>query len=523
MLQNGLTFTDIFCGAGGSSTGLVNAGYELKLAANHSRVAIETHAANHRDADHICADINNYDMRRLPRTDVLWASPICQESSPAGGRKRRVKGQIAIEFEEYGPIESGAWERTRATAYDVIRATEIHRYKAVLCENVVEFAVDWELFDWWRSGMEKLGYNSQIVSVSAAHVGGAGNTHAPQWRDRIYIVFTRKGIPMPDLSVRPLAWCQQCGEDVEAVQAWRNGRRIGKYKQQYDFRCPNAGCRHSLVEPYVRPAASIIDWSNPGTRIGDRPRPLAAATMRRIEAGLAMFPEARTVLTLNHGGHDGRAFPADAAPLPSRTVKIGEGLLVPSGGTWNETATSTATPMRTRLANPKGYEALVTSPFVVEYRNHATAVPVTDPLATVTSQGNHHAVVIPEGAFFVKNHGGYAIPKNMVKGVDEPFGTVTANDNHSLVIPYRNASPKTTDEPFHTMATRDSAALVAPASAIEDCYFRMIQPREQLLAQRFPVDYIVKGTKGEQTMQAGNAVACNVAQLIGERVAAVLA
>ena len=30
-----LTFTDIFCGAGGSSSGLVEAGYELKLAANH--------------------------------------------------------------------------------------------------------------------------------------------------------------------------------------------------------------------------------------------------------------------------------------------------------------------------------------------------------------------------------------------------------------------------------------------------------------------------------------------------------
>ncbi|MET8534742.1 hypothetical protein ABZV67_23175 [Streptomyces sp. NPDC005065] len=30
------------------------------------------------------------------------------------------------------------------------------------------------------------------------------------------------------------------------------------------------------------------------------------------------------------------------------------------------------------------------------------------------------------------------------------------------------------------------------------------------------------GTKGEQTMQAGNAVSCNVAQWIGERVADVL-
>jgi len=30
-----LTFTDIFCGVGGSSVGLTEAGLELKLAANH--------------------------------------------------------------------------------------------------------------------------------------------------------------------------------------------------------------------------------------------------------------------------------------------------------------------------------------------------------------------------------------------------------------------------------------------------------------------------------------------------------
>ncbi|MGI5251891.1 DNA cytosine methyltransferase [Actinacidiphila glaucinigra] len=50
----------------------------------------------------------------------------------------------------------------------------------------------------------------------------------------------------------------------------------------------------------------------------------------------------------------------------------------------------------------------------------------------------------------------------------------------------------------------------------------MLQPREQLLAQRFPADYIVHGTKGEQTMQAGNAVSCDVAQWIGERLAAAM-
>lgn len=474
-----LTFTDIFCGAGGSSNGLVAAGLELKLAANHWQRAIETHAANHPDAEHVCADVNNYDMRRLPTTDILWASPICTEISPAGGRKR-TKGQLSLM--EYGSVSDAAWERTRATAYDVIRATEVHRYKAVLCENVVEFAVDWELFDWWRTGMEMLGYNSQVVSASSAHIGGTDNVHAPQWRDRIYIVFTRKGIPLPDLKPRPLAWCPACGTDVEAVQSWRNGRKIGKYKQQYDYRCPNTACRHTVVEPYIRPAADIIDWSNTGERIGDRVRPLAAKTMERIRAGLAMFPETRTVLTVNHSGHDGRPFPADEAPLPTRSTKIGEGLLVPSGGTWNTAPTSTGEPMRTRMANPKGFEALVSSPFIVEFRRNATAASVDRPLAAVTAGGNHHG----------------------------------------LVIPYRNAAPKRTSEPLHTLGTVDSAGLLRPQPEIEDCFFRMVQPREQLLAQRFPSDYIVHGNKGEQTMQAGNAVSSNVAQWVGERVAAVL-
>ncbi|NWF26042.1 DNA cytosine methyltransferase [Streptomyces sp. PKU-EA00015] len=487
-----LTFTDLFCGAGGSSTGLVAAGYELTLAANHWQRAIETHAANHPAADHLCADVNNYDMRRLPRTDVLWGSPICTEISPAGGR-RRTRGQLAFDLEELGPVQNGAWERTRATAYDILRATEVHRYQAVMCENVTEFATDWELFDWWREGMHRLGYRSQVVSVSSAHIGGTDNAHAPQWRDRIYIVFTRTTIPLPDLAPRPRAWCKECGTDVDAVQTWRNGRRIGKYRQQYDYRCPNSRCRHALVEPYVRPAADIIDWSNTGVRIGERAahgmRPLVPNTLRRIRAGLDMLGRRRMVVTVNHGGHDGRAYLPEVRPLAARTVKIGDALLVPTGGTWNTTATTTGEPMRTRLANPKGFEALCTPPhadgaFVVEYRRNGTAEPAHRPLSTISAQGNHHG----------------------------------------LVIPYRNAATKTTGQPLHTLSTKDSAGLVAdPAPDVEDCHYRMIQPREQLLAQRFPDDYIVHGSPGEQTMQAGNAVSCNVAQWIGHRVGEALA
>lgn len=494
-----ITFTDIFCGAGGSSTGLVNAGFELKLAANHWERAIETHAANHTKAEHLCADMDHYDMRRLPKTDVLWASPICTEISPSGGRSRKARkrlspGQEGIE--ELGYVPQKGFERTRATAYDILRAAEVHRYSIVMYENVPEFAIDWELYGWWVHGFKILGYNHVSASLNAAHIGGAGNDPAAQWRDRYFGMFVREGLPLPDLAPRPLAWCPVCEADVAAFQSWRKTpqtRRhgnIGKYREQYDYRCPNGPvCRHAIVEPYVAPASTIIDWSDTGTRIAERAehglRPLVPSTLARIQAGLDMLGERRMVVTVNHGGHDGRAFGADDLPLPTRTGKIGEAVVVPCGGTWNTTPYLTDRPLRTQTGTecegiaipPEAVDA-----FVVEYRNHSTASPVSAPIAAVTAQGNHHG----------------------------------------LVIPYRKGKTKTTGEPLLTMTTVDPAGLARPATTVEECHYRMLQPREQLLAQRFPRDYIVKGNQGEQTMQAGNAVPTNVAQWLGGKALAVL-
>lgn len=486
MADSGVTVCDLFCGAGGSSTGLVEAGMRLVAAANHSRIAIETHSANHPTAEHLCEDISRYDMRRLPRTRVLWASPICTEISPAGGRRRQTKltrGQLALL--EYGPVRSDAYERTRATAYDVIRATEVHRYDAVMIENVVEWVTDWELHDWWRDGMHRLGYTSQIVSVNSAHVGGEDSAPAPQWRDRVYVVFVREGIRKPDLTPSPLAWCEPCGEDVYAVQSWRNGHRVGKYRQQYDYRCPRTPCRHSVVEPYVRPAADVIDWTQLGELIGDRKRPLAPATIRRIEAGLSRYTQPYAV-SVNHD--DLRVYPVDRAPLPTRTSKIGDGLvnpplLVPAGGTWNDSSASTFDPMRTRTV--RDMEAVVTpEPFLAVLRRNGSTSSIRHPVGTITAGGTHHALVIPY---------------------------------------YRTGTAKPATDPLDTVTSRDRFALVSGQTvAVEDCRFRMLQPRESLLAQRFPAEYIVHGNKGEQTAQAGNAVSVNVARWIGERLMEVL-
>src|SRR6516162_182251 len=59
----GVLVADLFCGAGGSSSGarraLESLGFQMNLVAvNHWNIAIETHSRNHPEARHYCQDLN---------------------------------------------------------------------------------------------------------------------------------------------------------------------------------------------------------------------------------------------------------------------------------------------------------------------------------------------------------------------------------------------------------------------------------------------------------------------------------
>lgn len=533
-VRTDLDVTDFFCGMGGSSTGLSLAGWQVKLAANHWDRAIETHSANHPDTEHLCADLQAVDLRYLPRTRALWASPICTEVSPAGGRRKKPKdGQPGPGlFEEHGHVAAAAFERTRVTFWEVIRAAEIHRYEAVMIENVVE-AAEWELFPVWLSGMQTLGYDVQFASVSAAHVGSPTNLWAPQWRDRIYMIFTRHGIRHPDVEPRPVAWCPKCGHDVAAVQWWkRPGRHIGKYRQQYLYVCPEGN--HGTVEPYVAPASNAIDWTDLGIRIGDRRdlgmRDLSPATMRRIEMGLRMISDPVLVAAAGNtwdaasgsGNRYLRATDPDTWPLATQSTTgvtgIAGSFTTPVGGTWRTEPDPVGLPMRTRTTRDSDAPVTpIAEPFVTMLRAHNRATGIDEPLATF-STARHHGLTVPPGSMLMSPaSGGKARP------VTEPAPTLVTTTRPMLVIPYRRgARPHSLTEPLSTQATREQHGLLAAHLDVQDCYFRMLHPRESANAQRFPADYTICGNLGEQQMQAGNAVAVNVAQWIGGQVATVL-
>lgn len=491
------TVTDLFCGAGGSSLGAAQGGMQVVMAANHWQTAIDVHQANHPDTAHDCADISQVDPRRYPRTDVLLASPECTNHSQARGVSRR--RQDASLFDSPDP----AAERSRATMWDVVRFAEQMRYDAVIVENVVE-ATKWVLWPAWVQAITDLGYRLTLLSHNSMHHS------VPQSRDRIYAVWTRQGID-PDLELELEAWCGRCDCVRSVRQAWKNGRTVGRYRQQWIWACVECG---EACEPSTEPAATIIDWDLDCPRIGDRSRPLAQATRDRILAGLQRYGWAPIITSGAGNGFErtpgNRARRALVDPLPTQTASASHALAtapfqvqVAHGSTNRARFRSIDEPAFTATgSNVQG--------LVVPLRRHGAAQTTDESLPTVTAGGNHH------GLLMRNNTGG----GEMVTPTSEPARTVTTTGHQSLLMPYYGQSkPKPTDEPIGSVTTRDRHALIDPAQIVDDCGFRMLQPYEIAAAMAFPESYIpLDLPKRDQVKLAGNAVTPPVMAWITGRV-----
>ncbi|MEU1099264.1 DNA cytosine methyltransferase, partial [Streptomyces sp. NPDC005877] len=290
--NDALTVMDWFCGAGGSSQGMHSIpGVRVERAANHWQRAIESHAANFPTVDHYRGDIREAPVEQWPVTDIFWASPECPQWSNARGKKRDFDASLQGDlFNGFGPSEEV--ERSRALMEEVpmyLRGVQERGglVKAGVVENVVDVRA-WDQWDRWIGEIKKLGYETRVIALNSMHADPRTVHKAPQSRDRLYVAYWHKTLrrtPDWDKWLRPRAWCPGCEQWVQAVQRFKQpGRDMGRYRQQYVYRCPQARCRNQIVEPETLPAAVAIDWTLPGQRIGDRttllPRAPAAPAPR---------------------------------------------------------------------------------------------------------------------------------------------------------------------------------------------------------------------------------------------------
>lgn len=565
------TVTDLFCGAGGSSLGVLHAGAEVAMAVNHWKLAVETHSANFPKTEHDCNDIAASHPARYPRTDILIASPECTNHSIAKGRRR-----VQYERDIFGvsQIDPSA-ERSRATMWDVPRFAEHHGYELVIVENVID-ARAWRMWDAWILAMRSLGYEHREVYLNSLVCHPT-----PQSRDRLYVVFWKRGNRAPDLDFRPPCRCPRCG-DVAGVQAWkRQNRQWGRYGKggQYVYLCP--ACQGEC-HPYYVPAMCAIDWSLPIGRIGDREKPLKEKTLARIRLGLERFAS-RPMLTdiLYSMAHGNRSHPVDG-PWPTQTAQQSLALIganrtngVPHPVTEPSQGVNTGNHL-----------------FITTLRGTSVGQEIDAPLGTVSAGGKHHGLIaVP---FLTRHYSQKGDDSHLSKSVAEPTGAITSSDHHSLTVPppfltsyYGTGGAAPVDEAMPTVPTVDRHALVAPFVAelfgntharsigeplstavaagirhglvapflvsqyggeyrnpvryvgevmptvpgmhvhrlavpgetprVEDCGFRMLEPHEIQAAMAFPGDYKVLGNKRERVKQLGNAVTPPAMQLLIDR------
>lgn len=451
-----IRIADLFCGAGGTSTGALDAvaqhGFRPELTAvNHWETAVATHSANHPDARHVCAAVDSINPRHLypdGRLDILWASPECTHHSRARGGK---------------PMQ----DQSRATAWCVTRWAEALRPPVVFVENVPEFA-EWgplgangkplksrkgETFQAWLTTLRSLGYRVEHRVLCAADYGD------PTTRSRLFVQAVR--------GKRRIVWPEPTHAPKEATA------------DLFGTRAP------------WRAAREIIDWQNTGTSIFERKRPLRPKTMQRIMDGLRRYGLSPSLVCMEHGG---RTKPV-SEPVPTITTARGgafglaQPFLVNTAHGGQRAPSSIDAPLPTVCGN-RGDMALV-EPFIITLRGTSdrqcsTSASSADwPLGTVSAGGIHHALIQP---FLVEYYG-----TGTARSVNAPFGTLTTKPRFGLAMP---------------------EVLVDGQRYRLDIRFRMLTTEELSAAQGFPVGYRFTGTKTEAIRQIGNAVPCGLARAL---------
>ncbi len=453
MKKRTITAADLFCGAGGTSTGLELAceelGFNLNLLAiNHWDTAIETHTSNHPDAAHLCMNVDQVDPRKAVssgKLDMLIASPECTHHSIARGGK---------------PIN----DQSRASAWLVLRWAEALDIKNILIENVPEFQtwgplkkVRRPVDEWYSPEEEYVPFRKWIKD--ARQFGGTKE----EWQ-KIFGDYKRKKkkrtryhiveIPDPKLKGKTfLAFInalESLGYTVryQIVNAANHGdpttrkrlfilARKGRRAVVFPEPTHTADGRADLFGKTKkwRAAREIIDWTIKGESIYDRKKPLSPNTMRRIFAGLQKFSGGAFVM--GTGGPTGQMNP--------RSVEE---------------------PLRTVLTDGR---LNVFQPFLVSLRGttrdavKSSNSSIDKPVPTITANGNHEYLAEP----FVLNIRGGNDGYLRGASVDEPLQAITTEPAMALVEPFvlgqqSQGRARSTKNPLPTIATDGAIALVEP-------------------------------------------------------------
>ncbi len=172
---------DLFCGAGGLTVGLKDAGFKVLAGVELHPVAAETYRQNHRDHILFEGDICKLDPYEVMKTlrlaegdlDLLAGCPPCQGFSTHRTRKK----------------SSSVEDERNNLVFEYMRFVKAIRPKVVMMENVPALANDRRAYE-VLSELKSLGY---FIDQRVLKVKDAASYGVPQRRKRMILVASRLG------------------------------------------------------------------------------------------------------------------------------------------------------------------------------------------------------------------------------------------------------------------------------------------------------------------------------------------
>ncbi len=510
-----LLYIDLFCGAGGTSTG-VERSLDFKgrkcakviACVNHDKKAIASHAANHPEALHFTEDIRTLELSPIvehikachsiyPAAKlVLWASLECTNFSKA-------KGGLPRDAD------------SRTLAEHLFRYIKELKPDYIQIENVEEF-MSWgdldekghpiskdagRLYHRWVENVKAYGYRYEWRMMNAADYGAYTS------RNRFFGMFAKDDLPI----VFP-----------EPTHS-RNGKPGTKK---------------------WRAVKNVLDLSDAGVSIFDRKKPLCENTLKRIRAGLYKFVaggQSNFIIKWNSLTKNGVYVPPgveDPCPVVTTQNRLGLARVCFLSKAYS------GEPERKNIGM-EGPAGTITTwdhhQFITVYNGKSGPASIDAPAPTVTTKDRLSMV-------FLDNRYGTGKPSS----VDAPNPTITANPHqvpvsaHFIENPQFRSAGASVDGPCPTVIARQDKRPLRLTSAIlsgsypsfirntpesivyeiydtdsetmkdikvfmaqfgiRDITMRMLKVPELLRIMGLGDQYVLIGNQGEQKKFIGNAV-----------------
>ena len=537
-------YIDLFCGAGGTSTGVENARLNGRKCAkvvacvNHDVNAIKSHQANHPDTLHFTEDIRTLELspmikhlekmqKKYPGAyKVLWASLECTNFSKAKGGQPRDAD-------------------SRTLAEHLFRYIEAIKPHYIQIENVEEFMCWGDLDEngkpvsrdqgrsylRWVKKVMSYGYDYDYRILNAADFGAYTS------RKRFFGQFAKRGLPI----VFPLQTYAKNGDE---------GGMFHQYKKWKAVR-------------------DVLDLNDEGTSIFTKKKPLCEKTLERIYAGLVKFVAGGKkqyddmILKYNSMNTSGHYKP-QSTDEPCPTVACQNRLGYVKVNFLSKQFSGDPGSKNQSIEKPAGTITCVDHhAFVTAYFGNGYNSSIDDPNPTVTTKERHalvsvdlnepmpdvplDKVTIQSSQFLDSqygNGGASSIETASPTIVNNPKQSIVTAE-HFLANPYSfKSNGGTLEKPCCTLiAHMDKAPLWLVTAehgelgiaifedgspmtrkikefmaiyGIIDVKMRMLNINELKRIMGFPENYVLIGSQAQQKKYIGNAVEVNMSRVLCE-------